>query len=553
MIVEDLLKIPKFRQSRIIAGHNGIERTVESVNMMDAPDIVDFIKPHELLLTTAYAMKDNPEQLETLVSKLAGVGCAGLVIKMKRFLNQIPDQVIAVADRLNFPLIELPLDYSLGEVLHEALSYILEKRTDELRYALDSHRHFSNLVLEGKGIPEILQELSGLLHSPTLLLNHKLEVSSFSRHFEDVSLMAALPAIREAIPPLLPANSSQSVCLIFDTEFPSRQAVILPIQTYQPQGFLVSFIDEELQMNNLPVMAMEQAANVISFEMLKEQAVKERSRRYKNEFFTDLVEGFVTSEQEVLHRGKRYGLNERSISLCIVAKKDPLSESAGGMSASQEVSRFTEREDLYQLLKKQFLNDGKAFVIFPKNDLFVIIRFYNPDEMTFLQMEKELVNQLKKIADHIFESKRIAISFGVGNPVEKHTDIPLTYTEAFDALQTGYNSKKQKFVQLYHIKELIDLLRMIPMANLEEFYNDTFKDMQELGEKERNELMKTLMVFYENHCQIADTAKQLIVHRNTVIYRLEKYEQLTGRNLRSTSDSLRFRVAYLIESLLSGK
>jgi purine catabolism regulator len=548
MILAELLKIPCFSKSRIVAGEKGMNQRVHSVNMMDAPDIIDFLKPQELLLTTAYAIKDHPEALETLVSKMAKVGCAGLAIKTKRFLTEIPYQVVNVANKLNFPIIELPLDVTLGEALNQSLSYILEKRTDELRYALDSHRHFTNMILEGKSIPEIVQELSILLGSPVLLLNHKLDLISSSHHFQNYR-NKVLPVIQDALKPLPPARFKQSFCLAVKTEFPFQNAVIHPIQTYQSQGFLISFIEEQ-QDNNLPFLAMEQAANVISFEMLKQQAVKERSRRYKNEFFSDLVEGFVTSEQEVIHRGKRYGLSERSTSLCIVAKQDPPTEKTGINSVSLEDSRFSEREDLYQLLKKEFTDNGLPFVIFTKNDLFVLILASNSNESSLPAMEKGLAELLKKIVDKIYKQTQISVSFGVGNPVENILDISVTYKEALNALQTGYSSKKRKFVQFYHVKELTDLLRMVPMEELKKFYSDTFKDLEGLEEKERKELMKTLMIFYENHCQIAETAKQLFVHRNTVIYRLDKCQQLTGRNLRSPSDSLRFRVANLIEPLL---
>lgn len=129
-----------------------------------------------------------------------------------------------------------------------------------------------------------MQELSKLLDSPTLLLNHKLELISSSRHFQSAPYMALLPVIQHALTALPATRSTQSLSLVADADSPCRNVAVHPIQTYQPQGFLISFIDNP-PTNKHPLMAMEQAANVISFEMLKQQAVKERSRRYKNEFF----------------------------------------------------------------------------------------------------------------------------------------------------------------------------------------------------------------------------------------------------------------------------
>ncbi|KAA2301635.1 PucR family transcriptional regulator, partial [Clostridioides difficile] len=95
------------------------------------------------------------------------------------------------------------------------------------------------------------------------------------------------------------------------------------------------------------------------------------------------------------------------------------------------------------------------------------------------------------------------------------------------------------------------LLRMIPHDEMLQFHQETFKPFNNRDPNERSELMKTLSSFYENHCQIVDTAKELFVHRNTVIYRLEKCEKLTGRNIKDPMESLRFRLAFALESLLN--
>ena len=110
----DLLKQPCYSGSVIIAGENGLTRTVQSVNMMDAPDIIDFLKPDELLLTTAYLLKDEPDALLTLVAKMAEHGCAGLGVQTKRFLGEIPPGVLLLANTLSFPIIELPPERALG-------------------------------------------------------------------------------------------------------------------------------------------------------------------------------------------------------------------------------------------------------------------------------------------------------------------------------------------------------------------------------------------------------------------------------------------------------
>jgi purine catabolism regulator len=184
MRVQDIIHLTIMREAQVIAGHNGLNRSVESVNMMDAPDILDFIKPNELLLTTAYLIKDDPNGLLTLVENMARTGCAALGLKAKKFLIQIPQDVIEAANELAFPIIEIPFYMNIGDLLYQVLSVVLEKKTEDLKYALDTHKQFTRLIFEGKGILSIIESLSSLLKLPIIFLNQNLEIKAMSRQFQ---------------------------------------------------------------------------------------------------------------------------------------------------------------------------------------------------------------------------------------------------------------------------------------------------------------------------------------------------------------------------------
>jgi purine catabolism regulator len=94
---------------------------------------------------------------------------------------------------------------------------------------------------------------------------------------------------------------------------------------------------------------------------------------------------------------------------------------------------------------------------------------------------------------------------------------------------------------------------MIPIENITEFYESTLKELAYTTNKDLLILVQTISVFIENHCQIAETAKRLYVHRNTVVYRLEKCEDLLNITLKDPDETLRLRIALLIRSFLLEK
>ncbi|ATY84597.1 hypothetical protein CVV65_06255 [Kyrpidia spormannii] len=104
MNVRDLLAIPILADAKVVAGASGLARNVQSVNMMDAPDIIDFLKPNELLVTTGYGLKDHPGALVDLVRQMAQKGCAGLGIKIRRFLPETPPEMVRAADEWALPI-----------------------------------------------------------------------------------------------------------------------------------------------------------------------------------------------------------------------------------------------------------------------------------------------------------------------------------------------------------------------------------------------------------------------------------------------------------------
>ncbi|MGG1314450.1 PucR family transcriptional regulator [Cohnella laeviribosi] len=539
MQLVELLRLPAYRNVRVLAGKRGLSRQVKSVNMMDAPDIIHFLKPNELLLTTAYAIREKPEELLKLVRQMADSGCAGLGIKTKRFLQKIPDSVFELADALDFPLIELALEPSLGELLQASLSCIMEKHNEELNYAIALHRDFSRMIMQGKGIASVIDSLSRVVEGTVLLMNHRYEAIFSSKPLAE-PVYEQLRKQTQAMMSGLHGADDQTVSSCFFSANEDERAEVFFYRIQLPRmTFFLILVDARIDGSPLPRLAIEQAANVIGFELMKQQAVKERSRRFKNEFFENLVEGRFASAEEMLHLGKRYGLHELFPCHLIVGKTD---DAAG----EAEDSLFNKRDDIYESLKSALSGHGLQYAIFNKKELFVLLvkrkSGLHPDGVPLPRL-------LADFQEKLYRSEQISLSFGIGNPVEQPTHLPNAFKEALNALRLGYQSKQTRFVQIYRAKEVVELLQMIPGEARRDFYKETFRGLADIDAGEREELLNTARVFLETQCQIAETAKQMFIHRNTVAYRMAKFEKLTGRSLRDPNDSLRFRLAFLLEEL----
>jgi sugar diacid utilization regulator len=143
-----LLKNDVLKGVKILGGVSGISRRVTNVNVMEVPDIIDWVSPGEFLITAAYAIKDNIDILLELIPKLNEKGVAGLGIKVGRYVKELPQNIIDLADELSFPIVQVPFNVSHTDVISIILDLVIEEQMDiqsnmESKYKLE---FFNNLL-----------------------------------------------------------------------------------------------------------------------------------------------------------------------------------------------------------------------------------------------------------------------------------------------------------------------------------------------------------------------------------------------------------------------
>jgi purine catabolism regulator len=531
MKVFELLTIPHLEGMQIIAGELGKENDVNSVNMMDAPDIIHFLNQNEFLITTAYHFKDHPHLLAELVKAMSEQNCAGLGIKTKRFLDKIPDEVISLANELSLPIIELPLDLSLGQIANLTFHTILDKRAAELKLVLETHKQFTNIIMQGKGVQSLLQDLSLMISRPVQLID---------QHFKPISQPAMnmdSPSIFDGI--TIPTADSFLITFSF---LPTQQTCTLfPVNISQKKNGFLMIIGEIEKNDQLTLLTIEQAANVISFALMKENALKQHDRSIRNDFFLHFLDGTFASQEEIMGRATEFSLHHNQVYVCAVGKID------GNLLHPTYTLRHEKEDDVFDFIEGELSTYPQKIHTFKKGDscilLFVI---QEPDLSPLDYVESSLLQLQEKVSTYLGTT----ISFGISTLCQNFLHTKDGYTEASDALSQGKLSKKTGYIQIYHTKDVMELLRQIPLEDLKNFYSFTLNGFSATKTGEEQSLLETLSVYLETHCQISETAKRLFVHRNTVVYRIEKCEEILGKSLKDSEATLQIRLALRIKSLL---
>lgn len=126
--LQEVLRLPVFAGCTVCGGAAGLGRRVSGVNLTDTPDYARWLAQGELLITTGFAIADDPQAVDALLPTAAEKGLSGVGIKPGRYLpSPLPAALAEKADRLGLPLLQLPTDMRFAE-LADAVSREIARR-----------------------------------------------------------------------------------------------------------------------------------------------------------------------------------------------------------------------------------------------------------------------------------------------------------------------------------------------------------------------------------------------------------------------------------------
>lgn len=198
---------------------------------------------------------------------------------------------------------------------------------------------------------------------------------------------------------------------------------------------------------------------------------------------------------------------------------------------------------LYDVIQNLFPNKSKDFVIMIDEYSVVLIKeIKNPNS------KNEIQKIAKIIIDMLTSELMVKAVVGIGTVVNNIRDLSRSYKEARMALLIGSIFESDKFIINYNKLGIGRLIYQLPITLCNMFLKEVFKEGS--FESFDSETMLTIQKFFENNLNVSKTSRQLHVHRNTLIYRLEKIEKITGLDLKKFEDAIILKVAMMVKKYL---
>ena len=191
--------------------------------------------------------------------------------------------------------------------------------------------------------------------------------------------------------------------------------------------------------------------------------------------------------------------------------------------------------------------------LFPDKQMDFVISINETDVALIKQLPegadaKELQRIAKQIATAVTQELGIKVVIGIGTVVNHIRDLARAYKEAGVAIDVGKVFDTEKTVINYENLGIGRLIYQLPTILCQMFLQEVFKKnpIDALDQ----ETLLTINKFFENNLNVSETARKLFVHRNTLVYRLEKIKKLTGLDLREFDDAITFKVALMVKKYL---
>jgi purine catabolism regulator len=523
--VEDVWRGALPKETELVAGSSGSRREVVWCTALRArsPAFTP-LRGGELLLINPQVLTavDARLTLARLLESLAGQGVAGSAI-----LGRVSPEARKVADAHALPLFSLPATTALDQVEQQVLRFIVDRRAELHERAQDLHRQLSELALAGRGLPALLARLHELTGVPVVLeRDSAVEYVGSGRLSEGTSaaIAAERPALEEWLRevPLSAFDPPVAARPLLD----GQARLVAPILVQGSIAGFLSLLGSDGELGEMHRLAVGRAAHACAIELVRARAARDARDEVEEELLDVLTAGRPGSHQAARERAKRKGFDVDAPYLVIAAEPAERGR-APKVRAAWERLLATMRSS-------------------------ALVRERGDATLALVSLAGKRALEPKALVEQLHRAARAVggpVALGYGAVRTGTAEIASGAREAEQALTMGRrlfgpdSATAFKNLGLYRL-----LYALQPLPELRAFRDDA---LARLGAKDRRGvLLQTLAAYLATNGSPTDAADRLHLHRNTVLYRLGRIEDLLGVDLRNAEVRLALHLALKIGEVL---
>ena len=521
MTVREVLQTDGLKDSVVLAGASGLDRKVTKITVAELPDTLDWIQGGELVCSTVYFLKDDPAALPDWIVGMAERNVAALAIKPERFIGKVPRKATDVADEYGFPLIQVPLRVTWPSIIEGVTNRLLDVQTERLSQSLQIHDKLTKLVLASKGIDVIVKTIAELVNNPIIFEDRSFNLLARAQpsHANKNEIIKAR-LCKEVIEKLKNHPHFRKNIIQRDKK-PLRESIatnlgeipqlVLPVIAGNDLfGWLTTLLvisDEK----PLDLLALEHGSTVLALELIKQKASLEALARAKTDFLRTMLEDDDMSDHDLQKKANLLGIDLTLPTVVLIVSFNP----------TLSTHTYFQIEEMLQSA------DPNSVVINRMQDMVIFFHPKNHHQNDHINLQ---ISSISKELMSLLETKSYKSHIGVSRCHHGVREIKKSYYEAKQALSA--TDRMRKPIIFFHELGLYRLLALVQdQSELMSFCQDTLGKLLEYDRKHNSSMIETLKIYLSTNCSNAEAARQLHLHINSLSYRLQRIEEITGLSL----------------------
>jgi purine catabolism regulator len=444
---------------------------------------------------------------------------SALGVKLRRYLGELPEDMLAEADRVGLPVVLLGDDVAFDDLLNAVLGDVLNRQSTILERSEVVHRTLVSVILDGGGLDELVTELGRLVVGRTFVTS------------TDGRVLAASPAVGARDLLSLPEMFAASGRFRSERFAPGRHhagdasLAVVPVMAGKVDHGRLVVVREGGPIPNADVHVLERAATVAALTITKSIAVQAVEAKYRGDFVRDVLIDRAGQPEQVIAHFADLGWDVGRPLVVVVAALDP--QETVGLVRAESVPRTDPRtaQDRFSTAWITVVgrHDRAAPAVGFAQEVVSLIAV--PEDMH----PRDVVDSLVKAVSGDGGGGRRSFATGVSRIIDDPAGIAAGYEQARRAVHVGRQLQGKSAVAHFDDLGAFRLLSLIEDVNeLRNFVNEVLGELAHENDPEAADMRATLRVLLDTNFNVAKTSRRLHFHYNTLRYRITKLERMVG-------------------------
>lgn len=522
--VQRVLQSEIFKNAKVVAGKNGLNRPIKAVTIAEIPDIAKWLQGGDFVHCVGWFMGEKSKfhyteiQFCNWVRALDKHGASCLAIKTKRYIDRIPQQLLDLGNEINFPIIELPPNLTQNDTTSAVMEILLTTDLQNKKRNVEAFVNLSMMIATASNTAEIVNIISNYLGNPILLENNQFEYLASTepdnQEIADliqkrcnkafVNKMQEKGFLKEVFCDFIEYNGKNYIQQVYPIGYQDTNIGYLTVLAY----------NRPLQLEDIELL--KNCSKAIALGLIKEHDISYIARqRMQDKFISQLI-GNGRNEKHLQYQANLLGIN-CDVNRTVIAISD----------RNEQIPNSSDATKKYYLKKQQLLIFVKEFLkqYCVKCDIFS----YDNNVMILLDTTtytRAKLNQLTSLllSEYNKKNKNLDIIIGVGSQGIGINKYRLSCREALQCIAIVRDFAVCENIMFCEAQGIYGfLIKMLDDKDEANAY--CISVLGTLTEIENECFLETLKNYLEFNNSCVRTSKAMFMHVNSVKYRMKHVEE----------------------------